>query len=475
MFLIIRVGSAPSEVSAALAGHPPEGIAEMNSHAVIVGAGMAGLMAAAILSELYDSVTVLETDALPNRATQRKGVPQGRHLHNFLARGTQVLDELFPGILEELAAAGAVVDDRDDLSGIHVRMGRYLLNPSGRLADPRPLVAYQASRPFMEFHLRRRVAALDNVTILDNHEAVEPVITGDVVTGMRMINRTNGTGSIMQSQLVVDATGRGSRTPQFLERNGFGAAPVQQIPSAWGYSSQLLRLPPGSITERMVFINEGNTAPGALLLAYEHDTWMLAIAQPAECGSPPTNFTTMMDMAENLLPPTITAALRNGTPAGDFSIARSTTATWRRYDHNSRHPEGLIIVGDALCSLNPLHGQGMTVAALQALVLRDCLQTGQTNLPQRFYRAAAECIAPVWAMNRATDTAPPPSAAPTIGQRIATWTQRAVARAASLDMTVTEPILRVRGLIDPPARLRDPSLLGKVLLANIRGPQRNTD
>jgi 2-polyprenyl-6-methoxyphenol hydroxylase-like FAD-dependent oxidoreductase len=447
----------------------------MNSHAVILGAGMAGLMAAGVLSEFYDMVTVLEGDALPDRAVQRKGVPQGRHLHNFLARGTQILDELFPGILDELAATGAVVDDRDDLSGVHVRMGRYVLNPSGRLTDPRPLVAYQASRPFMESHVRRRVAALGNVTIVDNHEAVEPVITGDTVTGVRIINRATGTGSVMPSRLVVDATGRGSRTPHFLEGHGFGAVPVQQIPSAWGYSSQLLHLPAGSISERMVFINEGNAAAGALLLAYEHNTWMLAIAQPAECGSPPADFAAMMDMAENLLPPTIAAALRGGIPVGAFSVARSTAATWRRYDRNSRHPEGLIIAGDALCSLNPLHGQGMTVAALQALALRDCLQAGQTNLPERFYRAAAQHIAPVWAMNRAADTAPSPETARTIGHRIMNWTQRAVARAASRDMAVTEPILRVRGLIDPPARLRDPSLFGKVLLANIRGPQRNTD
>lgn len=117
----------------------------------------------------------------------------------------------------------------------------------------------------------------------------------------------------------------------------------------------------------------------------------------------------------------------------------------------------------------------MSVAALQALVLRDCLQTGQTNLPQRFYRAAAEHIAPVWAMNRATDTAPTPAAAHTIRYRITNWTQHAVTRAASLDMAITEPILRVRGLIDPPARLRDPALFGKVLLANIRHRQRTTD
>jgi hypothetical protein len=292
-------------------------VAELDSQAVVFGAGMAGLLAARVLSEFYGSVTVVERDLLPDHPGQRKGVPQGRHLHHFLSRGTQILGELFPGLLDELAATGATVDDGDDLSRLHVRVAGYELNPAGKLADPGPLAAYQASRPFMEFHLRRRVAALANVTVFDNHEAVEPVMAADTVTGARIINHDNGITITVNADLVVDATGRAARTPAFLESHGFGAPPEERIPSIGGYSSQLMRIPPGRITERLAFVNQGSRAPGALLVAYEHDTWMLAIARPAEDGSPhwgdldlPKHRRRMATLRPNAAPPSWPARAR---------------------------------------------------------------------------------------------------------------------------------------------------------------------
>ncbi|MGH3642833.1 MAG: FAD-dependent oxidoreductase, partial [Mycobacterium sp.] len=447
-------------------------MAELGSQAVVFGAGIAGLLAARVLSEFYGSVTVVERDALPDHPDQRKGVPQGRHLHNFLSRGSQVIGDLFPGILSELAAAGAVVDDGDDLSRVYIRVGGYELKPAGRLADPGPLAAYQASRPLLEFHLRRRVAALDNVTILDNHDVDEPVITGDTVTGARIINRDNGSATVLEAALVIDATGRAAHTAHFLDGHDFGVPPEERLPSAGGYSSQLLRIPAGRITDRMAFVNQGSKAPGALLVAYEHDTWMLAIAHPAEYGDPPRNFTEMMDSAEHLLPSTITAGLRVATPVGAISISRSTAAAWRRYDRMPRLPGGLVVLGDALCNLNPLYGQGMTMAAIQVLALRDCLDAGDADLPRRFYRAAAEHIGPVWAVKRANDRAPSTGAARTRRQRLRSGVQHAALRAATIDIAVAERFLRVRGLIDPPARLQDPALFARVLIANLRHPRR---
>lgn len=447
-------------------------VAELDSQAVVFGAGMAGLLTARVLSEFYGSVTVVERDLLPDHPGQRKGVPQGRHLHHFLSRGTQILGELFPGLLDELAAAGATVDDGDDLSRLHLRVAGYELNPAGKLADPGPLAAYQASRPFMEFHLRRRVAALANVTVFDNHEAVEPVMAADTVTGARIINHDNGITITVNADLVVDATGRAARTPAFLESHGFGAPPEERIPSIGGYSSQLMRIPPGRITERLAFVNQGSRAPGALLVAYEHDTWMLAIARPAEDGNPPSDFTEMLAAAEQMLPATITAGLRDAAPIGEISISRSTAAAWRRYDRMPRLPAGLLVLGDAVCNLNPLYGQGMTMAALQAFALRDCLRAGNTDLPRRFYLAAAGNIGPVWAVNRANDRAPSGSAARTPQQRLRSWTQHAALKAATHDIAVAERILRVRGLIDPPTRLQDPALFARILLANLRHPSK---
>lgn len=447
-------------------------MAESDSQAVVSGAGIAGLLTARVLSEFYGSVTLVERDALADRPDQRKGVPQGRHLHNFLSRGTQVLEELFPGLLMELAAAGAVVDDGDDLSRIYVHAVGYELRPAGRLTDPRSLAAYQGSRPFMEFHVRRRVAALDNVAILDNHEVVGPVITGDTVTGARTINRDSGIATVLDADIVIDATGRASRSTHFLESCGFGAPPESQVPSVGGYSSQLVHIPAGRITERMAFVNRGSRLPGLLLVAYEHDTWMLAITGPGDHGTLATDFTEMLAAAEQLLPGSIMAGLRDATPVGEISLSRSTAAAWRRYDRMPHLPEGLVVVGDALCNLNPLHGQGMTMAGLQALALRDCLRAGRTNVPRRFYRLAAEQIAPVWAANRANDRAAPAGTRRSLRHRIRSWSRHAALNAATNDIVVAERLFRVRGMVDPPARLQEPALLLRILLSNLRHPLR---
>lgn len=439
-------------------------MAEYGSHAVVLGAGVAGLLAARVLSDSHRTVTLVERDALAGDLGPRTGVPQGRHLHNFLARGTQILGELFPGILDELAAAGATVDDGDDLSRIHVRVAGHAFSPAGRLADPGPLAAYQASRPFLEFHIRRRVAALENVTILDKHDVVEPVMAGDSVVGVRTVNRENGVASVMQAGLVVDATGRAMRTSHFLESHGFESPPEERIPSVGGYSSQLMRIPQGLITERMAFVHDGSRAPGALLVAYEDDAWMLAVFRPGDDGSPPTSFGEMVDVVEKMLPASIVDGLRGATLAGEVSIARSTAALWRRYDQMSEFPDGLVVIGDALCHLNPMYGQGMTMAALQALALRDCLEAGVADLPRRFYMAAAEQILPVWTLNRANDRAP----SRTARRGLRNWMQHAALRAAATDIAVAERVLRVRGLLDPPARLQDPSLWSRILLVNLR-------
>lgn len=447
-----------------------EGVAmpELSSHAVVLGAGMAGLLVARVLSDFYESVTVVERDRLPDHPAHRKGVPQGRHLHQFLSRGPQVIGELFPGLLDELAADGAVVVDDNPLSRIYARIGDYELSHTGRPADPRALALCQGSRPFIEFHVRRRVAALPGVTILDGHEVVEPVIAAEAVTGVRIRDSSTGAATVLDADLVVDAMGRATRTPAFLTDHGFGSPPEKITATAWAYSSQLLRIPEGRLTERLVFINRGRKAPGGLLVAYEDNTWMLAIARATDCGSPPADFTEMFAVAEQVFPPWIMSALRDGTPAARISVYRNTAGRWRRYDRMGRFPAGLVVIGDALCNLNPLYGQGMTMAAVQALILRDCLKAGTAHLPHRFFRAAASQIAPVWAMNEVSDEAIYPGSPTTLRQQFDSWTTQAALRAAAGDVTVVERLLRVRNLVDPPSRLRDPALLSHILLANLQ-------
>jgi 2-polyprenyl-6-methoxyphenol hydroxylase-like FAD-dependent oxidoreductase len=444
----------------------------LKPEAVVLGAGMAGLLAARVLSEFYASVTVVERDTLPDHPSHRRGVPQGRHLHHLLSRGTQVLGEFFPGLLDELAAAGAVVLDDDDLSRIYARVGRYELNRSETLADPEALVLYLASRPFLEFHVRRRVAALDNVTIIDGHDVVEPLAVADAVTGVRIVDRATGTVMELNTGLVVDATGRAARTTAFLDGLGYQRPPEKHTAAIWGYSSQLMSLPIDRIAERILMVDKGIGTPRGLLLAYEHDTWMLAIGRSVGHGDPPADFADMLTLAESMFPATAVAALHEARPIGDTAIFRHTAAVWRRYDRMPRFPSGLLVIGDALCSLNPLYGQGMTVAALQTVALRDCLRLGDADLAQRFFRAAAGHIGPVWAMNQANEIDPSSTRrAHPLRRRLANWSANAALKAAANDIAVTERFFRVNNLLDPPTRLRDPALLPRILLANIRHHQ----
>jgi 2-polyprenyl-6-methoxyphenol hydroxylase-like FAD-dependent oxidoreductase len=445
-------------------------MSRLGSRAVVLGAGMAGLLTARVLSDFYGSVTVLERDRLPDQPIHRKGVPQGRHLHQFLTRGTQVLGELFPGILDELVAAGAVINDP---SRIYTRVDRYELDSTGKLADPQSLVYYQASRPFMEFHVRQHVAAIDNVTFLDGHEVVEPVITADAVTGVRVTNRNGGIATILDADLVVDAMGRTSRTPAFLERHGFGSPSEKQIAASWAYSGQLMNVPEGQIAQRMVSTIDHESSPSRLLLlAYEHNTWILAVGYAVGHGDPPTDFAELLATAEQFIPPAIMTGLRDATPIGDIVIFRNTAAVWRRYDRMPRFPAGVIVIGDALCTLDPIWGQGMTMAAMQALTLRDCLRDGGTDLPRRFFTTAAGHIGSTWAMNQANDRAPSAVGSPgSLRHRISKWATNAALNAATSDTTITERLFRVANLIDPPTRLQDPALIPRILLANLRHPR----
>jgi len=152
--------------------------------AVVCGASMAGLLAARVLSEFYESVTVVERDVLPRGAEQRRGVSQGRHLHMLLTRGLSHLVELFPGLLDDLVDDGALLLDGTDPSAFHIRVGSSEMTSDGTLTRPKDLVILLASRPLLEHHVRRRVRAITNVTFLDGHDVLEPTIESGGVTSL---------------------------------------------------------------------------------------------------------------------------------------------------------------------------------------------------------------------------------------------------------------------------------------------------
>jgi 2-polyprenyl-6-methoxyphenol hydroxylase-like FAD-dependent oxidoreductase len=273
---------------------------QIGDRAVVLGASMAGLLAARVLADRYGQVTLLDRDQLPEAGSHRRGVPHGRHVHALLARGQQALEELFPGFSADLVAHGAPAGDP-------LANGRWYLNGHRLRQAPTGMVALCASRPFLEGHVRARVRALPKVTFLDACDLVGLATTPDGrrVTGARVLRRAGGGAEeVLGADLVVDATGRGSRTPLWLEALGYARPETEQVRIGLGYATRTYRLPADALGGDLGALHAPTSEHprGAAFLRLEGDRWMVTLfgilgdhhpptttaswPSPARCGSP---------------------------------------------------------------------------------------------------------------------------------------------------------------------------------------------
>ncbi len=434
--------------------------------AVVLGASIGGLLAARVLADFYSKVTVVERDALPDGPAPRRGVPQGGLPHLPTARGAQILDELFPGFLDELMAGGARVWNDGDLSRLSIAFGGHRLLAAGTIPDPQSIVTYYVSRPFLEWSVRQRVHAISNVQIVGGHDAVRLTSTrgGDRVTGVVVARRATGAETTMAGDLVVDATGRGSRAPVFLDELGYRRPREDHLMVHVTYAGVPVHLPADTLRENIAFTGPAPNRPmGFAMFAGENDTYRLAVQTVA--GRPaPTDHASLLECLTDLAPPHVLAAARRAEPLADLTQYRLPSNRWRRYDKLTRTPHGLIVMGDALCNFNPLYGQGMSVAAIEALVLRDCLQQGDRNLPQRFFRASAKDIRLAWQAAVSSDLALPQIAGRRPAYvRISNAYLDRVLTAAETDPAVLQQFLRLINLLDPPSNLMRPPTILRVM------------
>jgi 2-polyprenyl-6-methoxyphenol hydroxylase-like FAD-dependent oxidoreductase len=444
---------------------------QIGDRAVVLGASMAGLLAARVLADAYAQVTVIDRDDLPQTPMHRRGVPHGRHIHGLLARGQQALEELFPGFTAELVAQGVPAGDL-------LANGRLYFSGHRLRQAHTGLMVLSASRPMLEGHVRARVRALPNVRFIDRCDVVGLATTPDGrrVTGARVLRRADGSAEeLLAADLVVDATGRGSRTPAWLEALGYPRPPKEQVRIGLGYATRIYRQRPGALGGDLAVLQAAtpqHPRTGALQVL-EGDRWLLTLAGILG-DHPPTDPDGFLAFARSLQFPDLYETVRDAEPLDDPVSFRFPASVRHRYERLDRFPDGLLVVGDAVCSFNPVYGQGMSVAALEALTLRRHLQRGIQPQPRRFLRDLARLVDVPWDMAAGGDLVfPGVPGRRTLKVRLVSAYLTRLHAAAAHDAHLATTFVRVAGLVAPPQSLLRPGIVVRVL-RNGLGPAAGT-
>jgi 2-polyprenyl-6-methoxyphenol hydroxylase-like FAD-dependent oxidoreductase len=439
---------------------------QIGRQAVVVGAGMAGLPVARVLADYFEQVAVLERDILPGDAYHRSGTPQSKHVHGLLSGGQRALSDLFPDFEQDLVRAGAVplrvgLDLRAEMPGY----------------DPFPQrdlgwTVYSMSRPLIEFAARQAVAQYGNITLYPRCRArsFEASPDGMAVTAVRF---ENGNGSIerLGADLCIDASGRGNLCLGLLQSIGQAPPAETVIGVDIGYATAIFAIPQDlSVDWKGVrtFAHAPQSSRAGLMLPLEGNCWMLTLG--GRCADkPPGDRDGFLAYAQQLRTPTIYNAVRGARQLGEAVRFGFPASVWRHFEQVEPFPRGLLPIGDVLCRFNPIYGQGMSVAAQQALLLQQLLRR-QVQEPEplaalapAFFAGAYGLIETPWAQAAVADFSFPETKGERPPDLARSFEFRAaLTRLAASDPDVHKLMVEVQLLVKPPSVLRDLDLLERV-------------
>jgi 2-polyprenyl-6-methoxyphenol hydroxylase-like FAD-dependent oxidoreductase len=432
---------------------------------------MAGLIAGRILADHFEQVTILERDALEQGPTVRKGAPQAHHIHALLHRGATTLERLFPGVFEEIRKDGGLTGEMGP-DFWYYQLGAWKLRVSTGL------ILQLQSRPLLEWGVRRRVMALENVRALDGCSVME-LAANESRTRITGVRYQRGPEALEEpADLVVDASGRGSRTPQWLEALGYPQVEQTEVQIDVGYSSRFYRLPGPPPPWKLVAI--ASTPPegkrlGAIM-ALEGDRYQVTLGGWLK-DYPPVDEAGFLDFARSLPVPDLWEVLQRAQPLGEAITHRFPSNLRRHYERMPRFPEGLAVLGDAHCSFNPIYGQGMTTAALNAEALEACLEEERrrgtvdgARLVRKIRERVADTIAGPWMMATTEDFRYPD----VVGERPAgtgliSWYSANIARLSAKDPAVFRAFSNAMHMTKPAAALFAPGMVARVLRHAVLG------
>jgi 2-polyprenyl-6-methoxyphenol hydroxylase-like FAD-dependent oxidoreductase len=447
---------------------------QRESHAIIIGGSLAGLLASRVLAKHFDRVSIVEGDFLPEKPAPRPGIPQSRHLHVLLNRGKIILEEFFPGLEKELVAAGAPSLDPRSIGWFSPAGWAPHFTP-----DLNDLIMF--SRDLLDWQIRRRLAENTNVHFLEGGtvtgllaNASRADVTGVSVRFRDRHNRANIHAENLYADLVVDAGGKVSKTPQWLKSLGYEPPQETTIKAFVGYASRIYEGSGKLADTAPVFVA---TAPpfrtrGGGIFPIEGNRW-LAILIGGDRDYPPADEAGFLEFARTLPTPTIYDAIKDAEAITPVYSYRGTENRLRHYERLRRYPENLIIIGHAVCAFNPIYGQGMTVAALDAQMLDKCLQKQRERYPEgdltgfarQFQQKLAKLHTLPWTLAISQDSRYRGSegAKLNLATRLTIDYMDLVLKVLVRDAKVCQAFLEVVHMIESPAVLFHPSIAVKAI------------
>jgi len=427
-------------------------------HVVVIGGSLAGLLAAAAAVGDRRTITVLERDTIPGLPVSRPGVPQGDHPHVYLYRGLLAVEELLPGLRTELLELGAVPFDTGDLP--------WLAEPGWLRTGERAFELLSATRPLFESVVRRRVAALPGVTLRSACR----------VAGLRRAGAgwevRLADGTTLPADLVVDASGRTSRLPGWLAQAGIAAAPVSEVDARVGYATRrYARTAATAGIVGVVLQQTPSTRAGGVAFPVEGGHWQVAAIGCAE-HRPPRDAAGFAEFLGGLRDPALAELVGAAEPVGDVVVHRQTGNLRHHYERVRGWPDGLLVLGDALCAFNPIYGQGVSVAAAEALLLRQAFRAGlRPGYARRLQRRFARVVSLPWSIAAGDDLRyPTSSGSQSMAQAaLGRWTRQLTRLAVTGNRDAQAALSRVYHLMGSPALLFHPAFFIAAARARLAG------
>ncbi len=434
-----------------------------NDRAIVIGGSIAGLLSARVLAERFAAVTIVETDKLPELPSARIGVPQSVQPHILFARGYRILGELFPKLEEQLKAGGAIpIDWTREFH--HFSHGGWNANSS----SPSDLVSVSCSRPLLEWSIRQQLTYYGNVHFVDKHRVTGLLLhpSKAAIKGVSL-RCTSGEKEELEAALVVDASGRRSQAPNWLQELGFSPPPETKINPFLGYATRRYKEPIGFKSDWKVMLISQSPPKGTRLgyLAKIEGGWIATLGGYGG-DFPPLSDRGFLEFARSLPSLEFYAAIKDAEPTSHIYAHRATTNRLRHYE-KIKLPHGFVALGDSVCALCPVYGQGMTVSAIGATILRDCLGDLQ---PARFQKKLAKSNSLSWMLATGQDlrfaTTKGGSKPVSQGGFLDSYTQKLLKRTNS-DPKMNALLMEVAHLLKSPLALYHPQVVFQVLTKGV--------